>query len=106
MNHQPHIDNIYLYAKDTYDAKYQFLIKKKKVQAQINLMILKFLIEYSTDTDYIYKSIEEFNPNKKRKILIVFNYMIAYMFHNKNCNPLVSWLSIRGRKLSIYLVFI
>ena len=81
-------------------------MKKKKVQAQINLMILKFLIEYSTDTDYIYKSIEEFNPNKKRKILIVFNYMIAYMFHNKNRNPLVSWLSIRGRKLSIYLVFI
>ena len=69
-------------------------------------MILKFFIEYSTDTDYIYKSIEEFNPNKKRKILIVFNYMIPYMFHNKNRNPLVSGLSIRGRKLSIYLVFI
>ena len=68
-------------------------------------MILKFFIEYSTDTDYIYKSIEEFNSNKKRKIPIVFNCMIAYMFHNKKHKPVVSRVSIRGRKLSIYLVF-
>ena len=69
-------------------------------------MILKFFIEYSTDTDYIYKSIEELNPNKKHKMPIVFNYMIAYMFHNKKRNQIVSKVSIRGRKLSIYLVFI
>ena len=40
--------------------------------------------------DYIYKNIAEYNPNKKRKILIVFDDMIADMFNDKNLNPVVS----------------
>ena len=57
--------------------------------------------------DYIYnKSIEEDNPNKKRKILIVFDGIIADMLSNKNLNPIVTELFIRGRKLNISLVFI
>ena len=40
--------------------------------------------------DYIYKNIAEYNPNKKRKILIVFDDMIADMFNDKNLNPAVS----------------
>ena len=57
--------------------------------------------------DDIYnKSIEEDNPNKKRKILIVFDGMIADMLSNKNLNPIVTELFIRGRKLNISLVFI
>ena len=43
----------------------------------------------------IYKNIEEYNPNKKRKILIVFNYMIADMPSNKKPNPIVTELFIR-----------
>ena len=56
--------------------------------------------------DDIYKHIEEYNPNKKRKILIVFDYMIADMLSNKKPNPIVTELLITGRKLNISLVFI
>ena len=52
------------------------------------------------------KNIEEYNPNKKRKRTIVFDDMIADMLSNKNCNPVVTELFIRGRKLNISLVFI
>ena len=53
----------------------------------------------------ICKDIEEYNPNKKRKILIVFDDMIADMLSNKKLNPIVTELFIRGRKLNISLVF-
>ena len=56
--------------------------------------------------DKIYKNIEEYNPNKKRKILIVLDYVIADMLSNKKLNPIVTELSIRGRKLNISLAFI
>ena len=56
--------------------------------------------------DDIYKNIEEYNPNKKRKILIVFDDMIADMLSNKKLNPIVTELFIRERKLNISLVFI
>ena len=63
-------------------------------------------IEYSNDMDDIYKDIEEYNPNKKQKILIVFDDMIADMVINKKLNPIVTELFIKGRKLSISFVFI
>ena len=61
----------------------------------------KAFIEYSNDMDDVYKNIEEYNPNKKRKILIVFDDMIADMACNKKLNPIVTQLVIRGRKLNI-----
>ena len=57
------------------------------------------------DLDDIQKNIEEYNPDKKRKILIVFDYMIADMVSNKKINPIVTELFIRDRKLNISLVF-
>ena len=54
--------------------------------------------------DDIYKNIEEYNPNRERKILILFYYLIADMLSNKKLNPVVTELFIRGRKLSISLV--
>ena len=54
----------------------------------------------------IYGSIEDYNPNKKRKILIVFDDMVADMLINKKLNPIVTELFIRDRKLNISLVFI
>ena len=54
----------------------------------------------------IYKNIEEQNPNAKRKILIIFDDMIADMLNNKKYNPVVTELFIRGRKLKISLVLI
>ena len=56
--------------------------------------------------DDIYKNIEEYNPNKKRKILIAFDDMISDMLNNKKLNPIVTQLFIRGKKLNISLVFI
>ena len=56
--------------------------------------------------DDIYKNIEEYNPHKKRKMLIVFGDMIADMVSNKKLNPVVTELLIRGRKLNTCLVFI
>ena len=56
--------------------------------------------------DDIYTNIEKYNPNKKHKILIVFDDMIADMLINKQLNPIVIKLFIRGRKLKISLVFI
>ena len=56
--------------------------------------------------DNIYKNIEEYNPNRKRKILVVFDDMIADMLSNKKLDPIVTELIIRGRKLNSFLVFI
>ena len=56
--------------------------------------------------DKIYKNIKEYNTNKKRKILIVFEDLIADMLSNKKLNPVVSESFIRSRKLNISLVFI
>ena len=56
--------------------------------------------------DYTYKAIEEYNPIKKLKILIVFDDMIADMPRNKKLNRIATELFVRDRKLHISLVFI
>ena len=63
-------------------------------------------MEYLNDMQDVYKNIEEYNPNKERKVLIIFDDMIADMINNKKLNPIVTELFIRGRKLNISLVFI
>ena len=99
---QPDIDKIYLYAKDPYEAKCPSLIEKRENTGLLHFNDSKAFIEYSNDMDDIYKNIEEYNPNKKPKILIVFDDMID----NKKLNPVVTELFNRGRKLNISLVFI
>ena len=54
----------------------------------------------------VHIKIEEYNPRKKHKVLIVFGDMIAYMHNNKKLNSIVVGLFIRGRKLNISLAFI
>ena len=68
---------MYLYAKDLSEAKYQFLINKRESTGLKHLNYSKAFTEYTNDKDDIYKNIEEYNPNEKRKILIVFDDMIA-----------------------------
>ena len=84
INKQPDIDKIYLYAKDPYEAKYQFLINKRESTGLKHFNDPKAFIEYSNDMQDIYKSIDECNIDKECKILIVLNDMIAYMINNKN----------------------
>ena len=69
-------------------------------------MILKFLLNTQIIWTIFIKNVEEYNPNKKRKLLIVFDYMIADMVSNKKLNTITTELFIRGRKLNISLVFI
>ena len=52
------------------------------------------------------KIFDEYNIDKKRKILIVFDDMIADMINNKRLYSIVTELFIRGRKLNISVVFI
>ena len=70
--------------------KHQFLINKQEITSWKHFNDSKAFIEYSNDMDGIYKNIEEYNPNKKRKKLIVFDYMIADMLNNKKFNPIVT----------------
>ena len=62
-------------------------------------------MEYSNDMKVVYKNIENYNPGKKRKVLIVLDDMIVDMINNKKLNPVVTELFIRGRKLNISIVF-
>ena len=105
INNQRDIDKIYLYAKDPYEAKYQYLINKRGKVGLDHFNDPKAFIEYSNDKQGIYKNIEEYNLGKKRKVLIVFDDMIADMINNKKLNPVVTELFIRGRKLNISIVF-
>ena len=82
------------------------LINKRESTGSQYLNDSKPFIEHSNDMDDIYENIEEYIINKKRKILIVFDYLIADMLSNKKLNPIVTELFIRGRKLNISLVFI
>ena len=104
--HQLNIDKIYSYTKDPYEVKYQFLNNKRQSADVKHLNDSKTFIEYSNDISDIYKNIEEYNPNKKRKILTVFDYIIVDMLINKKVKPAVTEMFIRGRKLNIFLVFI
>ena len=104
-NNQPYIDKIYLYAKDPYEAQYKFLINKRESTGLKHFNDTKAFIEYSNDIQDVYKTIGEDNIDKKRKILIVFDDMIADMINNKKVNSVVTDL-FRGRKLDISLIFI
>ena len=106
INNQPDIDKIYLYAKDPYEAKYKYLIKKRVKVELDHFDDPKAFIEYSNDMQDVYKNIEDYNLGKERKILIVFDDMIADMINNKKLNPIGTELFIRGRKLNISIVFI
>ena len=105
INNQPDIDKIYLYAKDPYE-KYQYLINKREKVGLNHFNDPKAFMEYSNDMQDVYKNIEDYNPIEKRKILIVFDDMIADMINNNKLNPKVTELFIRGRKLNISIVFI
>ena len=87
-------DKFCLYAKDPYEAKYQLLINKRESTSLNNLNDSNVFIEYSYYMNDINKNIEEYNPNKKREILIVFDNMTADMLSNRKLNPIVTELFI------------
>ena len=99
-------DKIYLYAKDVSEQKYQFLIRKREDAGIQNLDNLSAFIEYSNTMDDVYNNIDDYNPKRKRKILIVFDDMIADIMANKKFQAIIKELFIRCRILSTSLIFI
>ena len=89
IENQPYIDKIYLYAKDPHEAKYQYLISKREGVGIDHLNDPKAFIEYSNDMHDVYKNIDEYNPDKENKILVVFG-MIADVINNKKLNSIVT----------------
>ena len=83
LNNQPNIDKIYLYAKNPYEEKHQFLINKREIIGFKHFNDPKAFTEYSNDMQDVYQNIEEYNIGKKYKTLIVFDDMIIDMINDK-----------------------
>ena len=80
------------------NKEYQYLINKPEKVGLNHFNDPKAFMKYSNDMQDVYKNIEDYNAIKKRKILIVFDDMIADMINNNKLNPIVTELFIRGRK--------
>ena len=90
-----------MYDKDPFEEKYQFFIKNKKVQASSILMILKLLLNtqmvnlFNFNTQILRsKMLKNTIQEKRRKILVIFDAMIADILNNKTLSPIVPLLFI------------
>ena len=83
INEQRDIDKIYLYAKDLNESKYGYSIKNCESVGIKHVNNSKAFIECSNTMDDVYENIDDYNPSRKRKILIVFDDMIADIMTNK-----------------------
>ena len=92
IREQGDIDKICLYAKDLSEPKYEFLIKKCKYAGIKRLNDPNVFIECSNTMDDVYKNIDDYNPNRERKILIVFADMIANIMSNKGFQAVIKEL--------------
>ena len=106
INEQRDIDKIYLYAKDLGESKYEHLIKNRENAGIKHLNYAKAFIDCSNTMNDVYENIDLCNPNRQRKVLIVFDDMIADIMTNKKFQSIIKELFIRCRKINISLVFI
>ena len=79
----------FIFAKDLSEPKYQFLIKKREDVGIKHLNDPKVLTEHSNTMDDIYNNIDGYNQSRKRKILIVFDGMIADIMTNKKFQAII-----------------
>ena len=98
INEQHDIDKIYLYARDLIEPKYEILIKNRKDAGIKHLNDLNAFIECSNRMD-VYENIHDYNSSRKRKILIVFDNVIADIMTNKKFQAIIKELFIRCREL-------
>ena len=89
INEQDDIDKIYLYTKDLSKSKYELLIKNRKNVGNKYLNDSSAFIEYSNTMDGIYENIDHYNSSRKRKILILFDDMIADIMKNKKFQAII-----------------
>ena len=97
---------MYFYAKDLEEPKYQLLINKKEQAGLKDLNDKNTFIEYSNTMDDILENIEDYNKQRKRKVLILFDDMISHVMSNKKAQQVLKELFIRCRKLNISLCFL
>ena len=95
------IDKIYLYAKDLSEPKYAYLIKKRENAGIKNVNNPNPFIVCSNTMDKVYEDIDNYNPKRNKKVLIVFDDMIADIMSNKKFQAIIKELFIRYRKWNI-----
>ena len=95
------VDKIYLYAKGLREPKYEFLIKKREDAGTKHFNDSNAFTECSNRMDDVYQNIHDYNPSRKRKILIVFYDIIADIMSKKKfqaiikeCLSLTSYFSV------------
>ena len=106
INNLDPIDKIYLYAKDIHEPKYEYLINKREQAGIKYLNDPHAFIEYSNDMDDVLDNINNYNKNRDKKVLIVFDDMIADIEYNKNFKRIIKELFYRARKINVLIVFI
>ena len=106
INNLNPIDKIYLYPKDMHEPKYEYLINKREQAGIKNLNDPKVFIEYSNDMDDVLDDINNYNKNRDKKVLIVFDDMIAYIEYNKSFKRIIKELFYGARKINVSIVFI
>ena len=106
IKEQDDIDKIYLYANNLSERKYEFLIQNCEDVGIKHLNDPNAFIECANIMDCVYENIDDYNPSRKRKILIVFDDMIANIMTKKNFQAIIKKLFIRCRTLDTSLVFI
>ena len=106
IKEQDDADKIYLYARDLGEPKYELLIKKRKDAGTKHFSDPDSFIDCSNTMEDVYENIDDYNPNRQRKILIMFDDMIAGIMTNKKFQAIVKELFLRCIKLDISLAFI
>ena len=106
INNLHPIDKMYLYVKNTDEKKYQFLINKREQAGIKKLDDAHVFIKYSNDMDDVLDDINNYNKNRDKKILIVFDDMIADIEYNKKFLKIIKELFYRARKINVSIVFI
>ena len=106
INEQDNIDKIYLYAKDLSKPKHEFLIKKHENAGKKHFNDPKALVECLNTMVDVNENTDDYNLNRKIKILIVFDDMIADIKSNKTFQAIIEELFSRSRKFNISLAFI
>ena len=89
INEQNDIDKIYSYAKDLSEPKYEYLIKKREYTGTKNLNDSNAFIECSITMNDVHENINDYNPSRRRKILIVFDDMIVDIVTNKKFQAVI-----------------
>ena len=95
INNLHPIDKIYLYAKEINEAKYEYLINKREQAGIKNL-----------NDPHVLDDINNYNKNRDKKVLIVFDDMIADIEYNKKFKRIIKELFYRARKINVSIVFI